>query len=125
MGQPIPAPDAPEFRARAVELVPSSELSTAHVARDLGLTPETLRRWVKQAEIAAGRRDGRTTDEQAELARLRPEVAVLEEEREILTTAAAVVARSRAPVGCSAGRAPAPMRGAGGRPRLGPRPMSA
>jgi transposase len=93
MGKPIHEPYTSEFRARAVELVRSSGLSKAQVARDLGVNPETLRLWVKQGEIDAGRRDGLTTDEKAELARLRREVAVLKEEREILKKAAAFFAR--------------------------------
>ncbi len=81
-------PYDPEFRARAVELVRTRGLSRAQVARDLGVNPETLRLWVKQAEVDAGQRDGLTTDEQAELVRLRREVRVLREEREILKKAA-------------------------------------
>jgi transposase len=96
MGKPIHEPYDPEFRARAVELVRSTGLAKAQVARDLGVNPETLRLWVKQAEIDAGRRDGLTTDEKAELARLRREVAVLKEEREILKKAAAFFVRESA-----------------------------
>ncbi len=96
MGKPSHAPSAPEFRARAVELVRAGGLAKAQVARDLGINPETLRLWVKQAEIDAGRRDGLTTDEKAELARLRHAVAVLTEERAIRTKAAAFVARESA-----------------------------
>jgi transposase len=96
MGKPIHEPYDPEFRARAVELVRSSGLSKAQVARDLGVNPETLRLWVKQAEIDAGRRDGLTSDEKAELARLRREVAVLKEEREVLKKAAAFFVRESA-----------------------------
>ena len=81
-------PYDPEFRARAVELVRTRGLSRAQVARDLGVNPETLRLWVKQAEVDVGQRDGLTTDEKAELARLRREVRVLREEREILKKAA-------------------------------------
>jgi transposase len=93
MGKPIHEPYDLEFRARAVELVRSTGQSKAQVARDLGVNPETLRLWVKQAEIDAGRRDGLTTDEKSELARLRREVATLKEEREILKKAAAFFAR--------------------------------
>ena len=93
MSKPIHEPDAPEFRACAVELVRASGLSKAQAARDLGINPETLRLWVKQTEVDDGRRDGLTTDEEAELARLRREVAVLREEREILKKAAAFFAR--------------------------------
>jgi transposase len=93
MEQPTRTPYDPEFRARAVELVRTRGLPRAQVARDLGINVETLRLWVKQAEIDAGRRDGRTSDEKAELTRLRREVAVLKEEREILKKAAAFFAR--------------------------------
>ena len=81
-------PYDPEFRARAVELVRTRGLPRAQMARDLGVNPETLRLWVKQAEVDAGQRDGLTTDEKAELARLRRENRILREEREILKKAA-------------------------------------
>ena len=87
----------PEFRARAVELARTSELPPSQVARDLGIDPDTLRRWLRQADVDAGRRQGTTTDEQAELARLRREVALLREERDILQKATAYFARTSAP----------------------------
>ena len=96
MEQPHRAPYDPEFRARAVELVRTRGLSRAQVARDLGVNPETLRLWVKQADIDAGQRDGLTSDEKAELARLRRENRILREEREILKKAAAFFARESA-----------------------------
>ncbi len=74
MGKPLHGPDDPAFRARAVELVRTSGLAKAQGARDLGINPETLRLWVKQTEIDTGQRDGLTTAEKAELARLRREV---------------------------------------------------
>ncbi len=95
MGKPTHRPYDAEFRARAVELVRMSGLPRAQVARDLGLNPETLRLWVKQAAVDAGERSGLTTDERAELARLRRENAVLREEREILKKAARFFAQER------------------------------
>ena len=88
---PYPA----EFRAKAVELVRTSGKSILEVARELGVSGEGLRRWVRQAEADAGRgRPGElTTDEKAELQRLRRENRVLREEREILKKAAAFFAR--------------------------------
>jgi transposase len=57
------------------------------VSRDLGLTETAVRRWVAQAEIDAGHRDGLTTAEREELSRLRKENRVLREERDILKRA--------------------------------------
>jgi transposase len=52
-----------------------------------------VRAWVKQADIDDGRREGLTTAEREELARLRREVRVLREERDILKRATAFFAR--------------------------------
>ena len=81
---PYPA----EFRARAGELAHTSGLRPSQVARDLGVDPDTIRRWLRQADVDAGRRDGVASAAQAELARLRRENALLREEREILRKAA-------------------------------------
>ena len=84
-----------EFRVKAVQLVQSSNKTVAEVARDLDLTPSSLGNWVKQAEIDAGRgpAGALTTEEREELSRLRKEVRVLKEEREILKKAAAFFAK--------------------------------
>jgi transposase len=82
-----------EFKAQTVELVRTSGKSVAEVSRDLDLTETAVRRWVAQAEIDAGRREGLTTGEREELSRLRRENRVLREEREILRKAAAFFAK--------------------------------
>lgn len=84
-----------EFKAKAVQLVESSGRSVAAVARDLDLTPSSLQKWVKQADIDAGRGPvgALTTEERAELSQLRKENRILKEEREILKKAAAFFAK--------------------------------
>lgn len=75
------------YKAEVVGLCRSSGKSMAEIARDLDLTESSVRRWVAQAEIDAGRREGLTSAEHEELARLRKEVRVLREERDILKRA--------------------------------------
>lgn len=87
------APYPPEFRAEAVRLVREGGRKVAEVARELGVTPETLRQWLRQQEIDQGERDGLTTAEREELRRLRRENRILREEREILVKAAAFFAK--------------------------------
>ena len=97
MGAKTRPPYPAAFRAEAVQLVQADGRSLTQVAKDLGVHHETLRAWVKQAEIDGGRRDGLTTEERAELARLRREVRLLKEEKEILRKAAAFFAAESAP----------------------------
>ena len=82
-----------QFKAETVALIRSSGKSVAEVCRELDLTETAVRRWVAQAEIDAGRRDGLTSAERDELTRLRRENRVLREEREILKKAAAFFAQ--------------------------------
>ena len=87
-------PYPPEFRAEAVELIRSGTKSIRELSRDLGVTDQTLRNWVRQTEIDAGRRhDGVTTSEREELRRLRSENRTLRMERDLLKKAAVFFAR--------------------------------
>ena len=83
----------PEFRQRAVELAQQREKPLKQLASDLGVSDQTLHNWLKQADIDEGRREGLTTEERAELVRLRRANRVLEMENEILKRAAAFFAR--------------------------------
>ena len=89
----MPRPHPPEFRQRAVELARLREKPISKIAEDLGISESCLRGWVAQADINDGRREGLTSDERAELVKLRREKRVLEMEVEILKRASAYFAR--------------------------------
>jgi len=85
----------PEQKAEAVKIVRTSGKSVGQVAREMGLTETALRNWVRQDEVDRERdpRGPLTTDERAELARLRKELKRVEMERDFLKKAAAFFAR--------------------------------
>lgn len=83
-----------EFKAGAVRLVLDQGKTIAQVARDLDLTPSALGGWVEQARADRSKgKTGLTTEERAELVRLRKQVRVLEMERALLKKAAAFFAK--------------------------------
>ena len=84
-----------DFKAQAVRLVLDDGKTIPSVARDLDLTETAVRAWVKQADADDGSSDGLTSAERAELARLRREVRVLREERDILKRATAFARETR------------------------------
>jgi transposase len=86
-------PYAPEFRREAVALYCRTDRTLGELAHDLGVSRESLRLWVQQAQVERGDRDGLTGDEREELRELRTRVLLLEQEREILKKAAAFFAR--------------------------------
>jgi transposase len=85
-----------EYKAGAVRLVLDEGKSVAGAARDLGVTESALRTWVERARADRTHgKTGLTTAEREELARLRRENRILQEEREILKKAAAFFAKER------------------------------
>ena len=94
-----PSRYSPEVRERAIRMVrehgsehPSQWAAITSIASKLGCTPETLRRWVRQAERDTGQRSGLTTDERQRLRELEREVRELKRANEILRKASAYFA---------------------------------
>jgi len=85
---------SPELRERAVRMViehrdeyPSEWATMTSIAGKLGMGPETLRKWVRRAQIDGGLRPGLTTDERARLKTLEKENRELRRANEILKDA--------------------------------------
>ena len=93
----MPKKFPPEFKRDVVRVARRGDLSIAEVAADFDVSPESVRRWMQQADIDDGVRDGLTTAEQQEVVRLRRENRRLEMENEILRRAAAYFARDALP----------------------------
>jgi transposase len=89
----MPVPHPPEFRQRAIELARLGGKPVSQIARDLGISDSCLRNWVRQADIDQDAKEGLTSDERAELVRLRRENRVQAMEIEILKRASALFAR--------------------------------
>ncbi len=83
-----------EYREQMVELVRAGR-KPVELAKEYGVTADSIRSWVRQADAAeeAASAAGLTVSEMEELKRLRREVAVLREEKEILKKAAVWFAR--------------------------------
>jgi transposase len=93
-----------ELRERAVKMVleirerdGKGQGELARVARQLGVHPEALRGWVRQAEIDGGSQPGTTTDDKKRIAELEREVRELRRANDILKAASAYFARELDP----------------------------
>ncbi len=93
----VPKKFPPEFKRDVVTVARRGDLTVAEVAADFDISPESVRRWMRQADIDDGIRDGVTTAEQNELVQLRREKRRLEMENEILRRAAAYFAKDQLP----------------------------
>ena len=85
-----------EFKQEAAKLVTAGGHPTAQVARDLGITPNLLRRWKQEVAgdpVAAFPGKGRRKPHEEELARLKRELARVTQERDFLKSVAAYFAK--------------------------------
>ena len=93
-----------EMRERAIRMVREAiaesgerQGAVSRVARQLGIGPESLRNWIKQADIDNGKRPGATTAEQRRISELERENRELRRANEILKAAASFFARELDP----------------------------
>jgi transposase len=86
-----------ELMDRGIRLALEGDRPIAHIAQDLGIHPEALRKRVRRAEVDAGRRAGLRSDEREELARLRRENFELRRANSILKEASLFFARELDP----------------------------
>jgi len=93
----MPKKFPPEFKADVVRVARRGDLSIAEVAHDFDVSQESVRRWMRQADIDDGVVDGLTSAGQAEIVQLRRRARQLEMENEILRRAAAYFASSTLP----------------------------
>ena len=97
MGGRTRPPYPPEYKAELVRLVREEGRSPSELAREFEPSAQSITNWIAQAEIDDGKRGGLTTDEKAELRRLRSENRVLRMEKDLLEKAAAFFAAKNSP----------------------------
>ena len=97
MGGRTRPPYPTEYKAELVRLVREEGRSPSELAREFEPSAQSIMNWVVQAEIDEGQRGGLTTDEKAELRRLRAENRALRMEKDLLEVAAAFFAAKNSP----------------------------
>jgi transposase len=93
----MPKKFPPEFKRDVVTVARRGDLTINEVAVDFDVSVESVRRWMRQADVDDGIKDGLTTAEQNELVQLRRRARQLEIENEILRRAAAYFAKDALP----------------------------
>src|SRR6266568_833026 len=87
-----------EFKLEAVQLVQKSGKSQAQIARDLGIADSSLQHWRKEFAEAGDKAfpgSGHQTAQEEEVRRLKRELEVTRQERDILKKALAIFSRSQ------------------------------
>lgn len=99
----MPGPYPREFREDVVAVARSREsgVTLAQIAKDFGVSEQSLSNWLKQADVEEGRKPGQTKDEAAEVRELRRRNRLLEQENEVLRRAAAYLSQANLKLGGS------------------------
>jgi transposase-like protein len=95
----VPKPYPQEFRDDVVRVARERDpgVTVEQVAKDFGVHPMTLFKWLRQADIDAGARPGASGSESAELREARKRIKLLEQENEVLRRAAAYLSQANLP----------------------------
>ena len=95
----MPKPYPQEFRDDVVRVAQSREdgVSLGQIARDFGVHPVTLQKWMRKADVEAGIKPGTTSAESRELREAKRRVRLLEQENEVLRRAAAYLSQANLP----------------------------
>ena len=95
----MPKPYPREFRDDVVRVARNREsgVSVEQVAKDFGVHPMTLFKWMRQADVDDGARPGASRAEAVELREARQRIRLLEQENEVLRRAAAYLSQANLP----------------------------
>ena len=95
----MPKPYSSEFRDDIVRVARNREpgVTIEQIAKDFGVHPMTLQKWLRRANIDAGAKPGTTRTEAAEIRELRKRNRLLEQENEVLRRAAAYLSQANLP----------------------------
>ena len=95
----MPQPYPKEFRDDVIQVALNRDSKTTivQIAKDFGINEGTLKKWIRQGEIDAGKKPGNTSDESAELREMRRRNRLLEQENEVLRRAAAYLSQANLP----------------------------
>ncbi len=95
----MPKPYPREFRDDVVRVAQSREagVTVEQLAKDFGVHPMTLFKWLRQADVDAGVKPGVSGGESAELREARKRIRLLEQENEVLRRAAAYLSQAHLP----------------------------
>jgi transposase len=95
----VPKPYPQEFRDDVVRVARDREpgVTVEQIAKDFGVHPMTLFKWLRQAEIEEGAKPGASRAESAELREARKRIKLLEQENEVLRRATAYLSQANLP----------------------------
>ena len=97
--EPVPKPYPAEFRDDVVRVARNREpgVTIEQIAKDFGVHPMTLQKWLRRAEIDDGAKPGQTRTEAVELREARKRIRLLEQQVEVLRRAAAYLSQANLP----------------------------